>query len=133
MTMIEPSVDAGEDVEIEERVPLTPAQRRQLLEEQRYLCGCGCGRNLRIEIDGRQMLAAVIDEHVVPLWKGGSNALFNRSMWAAECSAAKTKREAGERAKVKRIQRRLRGEEPSKQKIRSAGFRKDPLSPRNFR
>src|SRR5690349_7592301 len=105
MTMIERR--EAEDVDIEERVPLTPAQRRQLLDAQGYLCGCGCGRGLRIEIDGRQMLAAVIDEHVLPLWKGGSNALSNRSMWAAECSAAKTKRETSERAKVNRIRRRL--------------------------
>lgn len=131
MTMIETFEDGP--VEIEERVPLTSAQRRRLLEEQRYLCGCGCGASLRVEIDGRFMLAAVIDEHVLPLWKGGKNHLSNRSIWAAPCSAAKTRKEATERAKVKRIQRRLRGEERPKQKIRSGGFRRDPLAARNFR
>lgn len=122
-----------EEVEVEDRVPLTQAQRRGLLEAQGYLCGCGCGAKLQVELEGRTMLAAMIDEHVTPLWFGGSNDISNRSMWAVACSAAKTKREAAARAKAKRIWRRLHGEEPPKQKIRSGGFRRDSLSPRNFR
>jgi hypothetical protein len=122
-----------EEVEIHERVPLTKAQRRELLERQGYLCGCGCGASLRATINGEVMLAPMIDEHIKPLWGGGTNDLSNRAMWAVECSARKTRREATERAKVLRIRRRLAGEERPKQAIRSRGFARDSLSPRNFR
>lgn len=119
MSMIEPA--SRDPVEIEERVPLTKAQRRAFLEAQRRLCGCGCGAPL---VDGE-----IIDEHVTPLWRGGTNALSNRALWTAECSAEKTAREATQRGKVKRIQRQANPEtrRKSPRPLKGRGFDRDPL------
>jgi 5-methylcytosine-specific restriction endonuclease McrA len=40
-----------------------------------------------------------VDEHVNPLWRGGSNDLANRELWCVPCTKPKTAEEAGQRAK----------------------------------
>lgn len=41
-----------------------------------------------------------VDEHVNPLWRGGSNDLANRELWCVPCTKPKTAEEAGQRAKT---------------------------------
>lgn len=43
-----------------------------------------------------------IDEHLVPLFSGGTNDLDNRAVWCFDCAKEKTREEAPERARVRR-------------------------------
>lgn len=47
-------------------------------------------------------------DHRVPLWAGGPNTLENLQTLCVPCHRAKTKREAGERARLRREARRAR-------------------------
>lgn len=49
-------------------------------------------------VDGRQTLAMEVD-HIVPLWRGGSNEPSNRQGLCKDHHARKTAQEAGERAR----------------------------------
>lgn len=91
-----------EPVELHERKPLTPAQKVALLDRQSDLCGCGCGERL-VRDDG--ICEPMIDEHVVPLWCGGTNELTNRALYLVACARKKTVREATERGHVLRLER----------------------------
>ena len=119
-----------EPVEATERRRLTAAERRALLERQSFICAA-CPTKLTLEIEGGVVLGAMVDEHVIPLALGGSNDLANRELRCVACAKAKTRADLRAIAKVARIRRRLAGQERPKQKIRSRGFPRDPLSWRN--
>lgn len=126
--MIERS--GGELVDAVERRRLTVVERRALLERQRFICA-GCPTKLTLEVEGRVVLGAMIDEHIVPLALGGSNDLSNRELRCPACAKAKTLKDIKAIRKAERIRRRLQGEAPPKRPIRSRGFLRDPLSWRN--
>ena len=119
---------AHEDTHLRQR--LTAAERRLLLQRQDYRCAA-CSEPLIIEVGGRKLLAAMVDEHILPLALGGSNALANRELRCPACAKAKTSKDLKAILKVKRIRRRLAGEAPAKHKIRSRPFQRDELSWRN--
>ena len=103
-----------------------PLKRREfglLIIRQDGKCGCGCGKKLDFTKPRR-----VIDEHLNPLFSGGSNELENRALWDVDCAKAKTSGESFQQAKT----RRLSGQKPSQyarrkagktRKIQSQGFR----------
>jgi 5-methylcytosine-specific restriction endonuclease McrA len=82
----------------EDRKPLTPKQRLELFMRQDGLCGC-CSQ--RLEVKGHRPVA--VDEHLNPLWRGGSNVLTNRELWCKPCTKPKTAKEATERAKANAV------------------------------
>lgn len=82
----------------EDRKPLTRKQRAELFLRQDGKCP-NCGQ--RLEIKGGRPVC--IDEHVNPLWRGGSNDLANRELWCIPCTRPKTKQESVERAKGNRV------------------------------
>ena len=125
MTMID--TPAPEPIELAVRRRLTAHERRLLLERQSFVCAA-CPTKLTLEIEGGVVLGAMVDEHVIPLALGGSNELSNRELRCPACAKAKTLRDLKAIRKAERIARRLRGEEPRKQPIRSRGFWRDPLS-----
>jgi 5-methylcytosine-specific restriction enzyme A len=79
----------------EDRKPLTRKQIAALFLRQDGKCP-NCGQKL--ETKGNRPVE-FIDEHVNPLWRGGSNDLKNRELWCIPCTKPKTAKEAGERAK----------------------------------
>jgi len=109
-----------EAVELHERKPLT----------QHDACPV-CRAPLVLVINEVDVCEPMIDEHILPLWLGGSNDLSNRALYCIPCARAKTKREATERGKVLRL---ARDADPSTRrqpirKLRGRGFPKDPLRP----
>jgi 5-methylcytosine-specific restriction endonuclease McrA len=112
------------------RQRLSAMERRTLLNRQNFRCAV-CPELLVIEVGGQRLLAAMVDEHVIPLALGGSNDLANRELRCPACAKAKTSRDLKAILKVRRIRRRQLGEDPRKSKIRSRGFPRDPLSWRN--
>ncbi len=82
----------------EGRKPLTRKQRAALFLRQDGKCP-SCGQ--RLEIKGNKPVC--VDEHVNPLWRGGSNDLENRELWCAPCTKPKTAQESGERARGNRV------------------------------
>jgi 5-methylcytosine-specific restriction endonuclease McrA len=115
------------ETDVTPRARLTAAERRILLERQGFRCAA-CPEPLTLEVNGRIVLAAMVDEHIVPLALGGTNDLANRELRCPACAKGKTSKDLKAILKVKRIQRRLAGEEPRKRQIRSKGFPRDPLS-----
>jgi len=83
----------------EDRKPLTRKQRIALFLRQDGRCP-GCGQKL--ETKGSQPVN-VIDEHVNPLWRGGSNDLANRELWCVPCTKPKTAAESTQRAKSNKL------------------------------
>ena len=128
MTMIEPP--PHEPVDPAARKRLTSAERHSLLQRQRFQCAA-CSTKLTLELEGRVVLGAMVDEHVIPLALGGSNDLANRELRCPACAKAKTLKDLKAIRKAARILRRLEGNEPAKRKINSRGFPRDPLSWRN--
>ncbi len=97
---------------VEERNRLTKAQVLELFMRQDGKCPC-CGQQLQTK--GHQPIEFT-DEHVAPLWRGGSNELKNRELWCRPCSGDKTKVEATDRAKMKRVRAKhigLKDDKPS--------------------
>lgn len=82
----------------EDRKPLTRKQRADLFLRQDGKCP-NCGQ--RLETKGGRPVC--IDEHVNPLWRGGSNDLANRELWCVPCTKPKTAGESAERAKGNRV------------------------------
>ena len=111
---------AREPVTLHPRKPLTPKQRAQLALDQKGLCGCGCGEKLDHAREG------TIDEHILPLWLGGTNDLSNRAIWRTPCTRPKTAKEATERGKVKRLVAKSDKATRKPPKMKSAGFRPKP-------
>jgi len=89
------------------RVTMLPNQRPDTVERVRGSAGvrdrerirardCGlCQECLR---NGRTTIGGPID-HIIPLWKGGSDADDNKEVLCVPCHDAKTAREATERAR----------------------------------
>lgn len=103
---------------VETRKPLTRREIVELAVRQLGKCGCGCGFKLDAMVEG------VIDEHLIPLEQTGSNDLKNRALYRKPCAAAKTKTDARNTAKCKR----LAGEtcaEPSRRPMPSRPFPTD--------
>lgn len=83
---------------MEKRKPLTRAQLAHLVLEQQGKCAA-CGSKLDFAKKGQ-----VVDEHIVPLFSGGSNDTGNRELRCKPCATEKTIAEAPDRAKVRRIE-----------------------------
>ncbi len=82
----------------DDRKPLTRKQFAALFLRQDGRCG-NCGQPLQIK-GGRPVC---VDEHLNPLWRGGSNELENRELWCVPCTKPKTAEEATARAKGLRV------------------------------
>lgn len=80
----------------ERRKPLTRKQFVELFMRQDGRCP-ECGQKLHSK-GGQEV--EIIDEHLNPLWKDGTNELSNRELWCKPCTKPKTAAEAGERSKV---------------------------------
>jgi len=106
-----------EDVAIEPRRPLSRRDTIELAVRQGGRCGCGCGGKLDALSEG------VIDEHVIPLARGGSNDLENRALWRKPCAVEKTKGDRTADAKVKRLRGETCAGEPAR-KLQGRGFDK---------
>jgi 5-methylcytosine-specific restriction endonuclease McrA len=120
-----------EPVEPTPRRRLSAAERAILLERQHRQCAA-CQESLVWSVvEGKPVFGPMIDEHIIPLELGGSNALSNRELRCVDCAKEKTRADRKAIAKVARIRRRLAGEERTKQKIRSRGFPRDPLHWKN--
>lgn len=103
------------DRSTEKRVPLTAKQRAQLALDQNGRCGCGCGERLDHAREG------TIDEHIVALALGGTNALSNRAIWRKPCSSAKTAKDIAYIARAKRLAGETCIGEPAR-KLQGRGF-----------
>lgn len=77
------------------RKALTSRQRLQMFLDAGGMCAICGGR-----IDGAR---EAWDEHMTPLWLGGSNEEWNRKPVHARCARTKTAKEATDRAKVRRV------------------------------
>lgn len=55
----------------------------------------------KLEIKGGKPVC--VDEHVNPLWRGGTNGLENRELWCVPCTKPKTAQETTDRAKGLRV------------------------------
>jgi hypothetical protein len=73
------------------RKTLTAKQKLKLFVDHGGIC-CVCGG----KIDG---VHEAWDEHINPLWRGGTNDTDNRGVAHAKCARAKTSHEAGEKAR----------------------------------
>jgi hypothetical protein len=82
----------------EKRKPLTRAQLAELVLAQNGKCA-SCGERLDFAAKGK-----VVDEHIQPLFSGGSNETSNRELRCKPCATVKTSAEAPGRAKVRRIE-----------------------------
>jgi hypothetical protein len=82
----------------EKRRPLTRAQLAELVLSQMGKCAA-CGERLDFAGKGK-----VVDEHIQPLFSGGSNETSNRELRCKPCATVKTSAEAPGRAKVRRIE-----------------------------
>jgi 5-methylcytosine-specific restriction endonuclease McrA len=89
----------------EDRKPLTRKQIAELFLRQQGRCPI-C--TMRLETKGHEPVE-FIDEHMDPLWRGGSNELNNRALVCKPCANAKTVKETSERAKGYRVRDRFIG------------------------
>ncbi len=102
---------------VEPRKPLTSKQRLQLLIDNGGRC-CICGQPIvgfRQKWDDYDLRSIpFVDEHCNPLWLSGTNAASNRGPAHVDCAREKTKKEATERAKSRRIAERHFGARKAK-------------------
>lgn len=111
---------------MEKRKPLTRSQLAELVLEQMGKCR-NCGERLDFAKKGQ-----VVDEHIVPLFSGGTNETSNRALFCKPCATEKTSAETPDRAKVRRIEgkktqadkRAARKASGTHRPIRSPGFQK---------
>jgi 5-methylcytosine-specific restriction enzyme A len=85
-------------------------KRHKVLARDGYACAA-CGKDTSAPEDtgwqrGRKDAAQV--DHATPLWLGGTDALKNQRVLCAPCHKAKTKREAAQRAKIKRTRAKFK-------------------------
>ena len=80
------------------RKPLTRSQLAELVLTQMGKCKA-CGERLDFAKKGQ-----VVDEHIIPLFSGGTNDTENRALLCKPCATDKTSAEAPDRAKVRRIE-----------------------------
>lgn len=98
-----------------------PEERERLTKKQwtdLFLAQNGCCKNCNqtLVVKGANEVW-IIDEHLVPLSMGGSNAMPNRQLWCRPCSGKKTSDEAPVRAKSNRVRAKHIGT-PKKSKWR---------------
>jgi 5-methylcytosine-specific restriction endonuclease McrA len=101
---------------VEQRDRLTPKQVKELFIRQDGRCP-ECGQELQVK---GHIPVEFIDEHVEPLWRGGSNELKNRALYCKPCAGDKTSAEATQRAKSNKVQLKYMGIK----KERRSGFSK---------
>ena len=106
--------------------PLTKFQFAQLVLEQQGLCGCGCGEKLIFK------KGQIRDEHLHQRSMGGSDEMFNRSLWRLPCTKPKDRRDAAIRKKDRRARRVTAKSRAPKAKIQSQGFYKHPTKKRTI-
>lgn len=89
------------------RVNMLPAQRPDIVERKRGSAGVrdrerirarDCGLCQECKRQGKTTLGAAVD-HIIALWKGGSDEDDNKELLCIPCHDAKTAREAAERAR----------------------------------
>jgi len=89
------------------RVTMLPNQRPDTVERVRGSAGVrdrerirarDCGLCQECKRRGKTALGAAVD-HIIPLWKGGSDEDDNKELLCVPCHDAKTAREAAERAR----------------------------------
>lgn len=108
-------------VEVEERHAFKESDVKRRLADQGGCCAL-CPAELG---------ASFIRDHRIPRAIGGPTTYANLDLLCTDCNAVKTRADRKAIAKAERLARTERGERPAKQSIRSAGFRRDPLSWRN--
>lgn len=102
-------------VEIPPRKALTPKQRAELFATHKGVCHL-CGEKIKAGEPWD-------DEHVIQRWVSGDDSLANRRpAHRLKCHPAKTANDAGDRAKIKRIQDRENGTRRERKAIPSPGF-----------
>jgi 5-methylcytosine-specific restriction endonuclease McrA len=95
------------------RKAMTKARRLRLYLACKGRCECG----VKVPMDGTTI------DHRIQLWMGGADDDSNLRFFCKACDKPKTAKDAGDRAKVKRILSREAGErKPSR--LRSRGFDK---------
>ena len=97
----------------DDRVPLTRKQYAEMWLKQDGRCPC-CTRKL--------IAGQVVDEHITPLWAGGTNDLSNRALYCDFCAGKKTGKEATERGKSRRARDKQIGAKKAKHPFK--GWRK---------
>jgi 5-methylcytosine-specific restriction endonuclease McrA len=95
---------------VEERDRLTKKQIREIFMRQDGRCP-NCSQQLQVK---GHLPVEFIDEHVNPLWRGGSNELKNRELWCKLCAGDKTSMEATQRAKGNHVRDKYIGVEEKK-------------------
>lgn len=128
--MSEIAHSAREAVESTPRERLRPREKALILERQHDRCAGPCGESLIWSvIDGKPVYGPMIDEHILPIWLGGSNDLSNRELRCVPCAKAKTREDMKRINKTKRLERDANPEtrRHSPHRLRSRGFQKDPL------
>jgi hypothetical protein len=112
----------------ERRKALTRKEYVTLFMEQDGRCPV-CGQKLEtkggteIELEPDDPSFNVRDEHVDPLWRGGTNDLRNRQLWCLPCAKPKDAEEATQRAKGYRV-RDKHIKAPVKKQSRQSPYRK---------
>ncbi len=90
---------------VSKRKPLTSKQRLQLLVANKGKC-CICGQPIKGFKEKWDDYALdeieFIDEHVQPLWLGGTNEFNNRGPAHIDCAKNKTSKEATERSRMRK-------------------------------
>jgi 5-methylcytosine-specific restriction endonuclease McrA len=100
---------------VEERNRLKRSEVVELFLAQDGRCP-NCGQELKTK---GHLEVEAIDEHVKPLWLGGTNRLDNRALFCIPCAKGKTAKEATQRAKGKRVFLKHAGIK----KVNAGGFR----------
>lgn len=102
------------------RASMTPRMRQEAYDDADGMCAW-CGTKIA---PGE----AYDVDHNIPLWMGGAENRANRrplhATPAKPCHKAKTRKDAADRAKVKRIHEREEGSRRPRQAIASPGFSK---------
>jgi len=89
------------------RVTMLPTQRPDTVERKRGSAGVRDRERIRArdsglcqecKRNGRTSIGAAVD-HIIPLWKGGSDDDSNKELLCAPCHDVKTVREAKDRAR----------------------------------
>jgi hypothetical protein len=109
---------------VEKRKPLTRAQLAELVLAQMGKCA-SCGERLDFAGKGQ-----VVDEHIQPLFSGGTNETSNRELRCKPCASVKTSAEAPDRAKVRRIEQGKT--QADKRAAKKAEGRHKPIQGRGF-
>ena len=108
----------------EKRKPLTRNQLAELVLTQMGKCAA-CGE--RLDFSKPRL---VVDEHIQPLFSGGSNETSNRELRCKPCATVKTTLEAPDRAKVRRIEQGKT--QADKRAAKKAEGRYKPIAGKSF-